>query len=99
MNSWRWPSSGSVQEKVAAFAAKALTAVLRAYQLGISPLLGQRCRFHPTCSRYALAAVRQHGPWRGSLLALRRLSRCHPWHPGGVDFVPAAADCGKTRED
>ena len=77
--------------KVAAFLAAALTVALRVYQVGISPLLGQRCRFHPTCSRYAMTAVRQHGPWRGSLLALRRLSRCHPWHPGGVDFVPTPA--------
>lgn len=67
-----------------------MVAALRIYRLCISPLLGQHCRFHPTCSRYALTAVQRHGPWRGALLALRRLSRCHPLHPGGVDFVPEA---------
>ncbi len=47
-----------------------------------------RCRFHPTCSAYAQDAIRQHGAWRGTLLALRRIGRCHPWNPGGIDHVP-----------
>lgn len=63
--------------------------LVRAYQYLISPLLGPRCRFHPTCSHYALEAFEQHGLWRGGFLALRRLLRCHPWHPGGYDPVPA----------
>jgi putative membrane protein insertion efficiency factor len=63
--------------------------LLRAYQLLLSPLLGPRCRFYPSCSQYALEAVHSHGSLRGSLLALRRLSRCHPWGAGGYDPVPS----------
>jgi putative membrane protein insertion efficiency factor len=63
---------------------------LRGYQLLLSPLLGQKCRFYPTCSNYAIEALRVHGAARGSLLAARRVCRCHPWNPGGVDFVPPA---------
>jgi uncharacterized protein len=66
----------------------ALQLLIRGYQLLVSPLLGPRCRFYPSCSQYALEAVQQHGTLRGSLLALRRLARCHPWHPGGYDPVP-----------
>lgn len=50
-----------------------------------------RCRFHPTCSQYAVTAIESHGALRGSWLALRRISRCHPFHPGGVDHVPTAS--------
>ena len=71
--------------------------LIRAYQLVISPLLPPACRFYPSCSNYAAAAVREHGVARGSWLALSRLARCHPWHPGGVDFVPAAAPDGARR--
>ena len=67
--------------------------LIRAYQLGISPLLGARCRFYPSCSQYALEAVRAHGSLRGAALALRRLARCHPFHAGGYDPVPSASDC------
>lgn len=65
---------------------------LRGYQLLLSPLLGQKCRFYPTCSNYAIEALRVHGAARGSLLAARRVCRCHPWNPGGVDFVPPAPE-------
>jgi putative membrane protein insertion efficiency factor len=65
-------------------------AVIRVYQLVLSPLLPPACRFHPTCSQYAIDAIRNHGVARGGWLALRRLARCNPWHPGGVDFVPEA---------
>lgn len=61
---------------------------LRIYQLAISPLLPPACRFEPTCSSYAVQAVRLHGPFKGSWLAIRRLGRCHPFHPGGYDPVP-----------
>lgn len=65
---------------------------LRGYQLLLSPLLGQKCRFYPTCSNYAIEALRVHGAARGSLLAARRVCRCHPWNRGGVDFVPPARE-------
>ena len=76
----------------------ALTLVVRGYQLYVSPLLGPRCRFYPSCSAYALTALQRHGALRGSWLAVRRLARCHPWNPGGVDHVPpAAAGRGSVR--
>jgi putative membrane protein insertion efficiency factor len=65
-----------------------LRALIRAYQFGISPLLGPRCRFYPSCSDYALEAIAVYGIAKGSWLALRRLARCHPWHPGGFDPLP-----------
>lgn len=67
-----------------------LRGLIRGYQLFISPLLGPRCRFYPTCSNYALEAIETHGALKGSWLALRRLLRCHPWGDGGVDPVPPA---------
>lgn len=67
---------------------EALIFLIRGYQRLISPLLPRRCRFVPSCSEYAVQAIRTHGPARGLWLALRRLSRCHPFHPGGFDPVP-----------
>jgi putative membrane protein insertion efficiency factor len=61
---------------------------LRAYKLTLSPLIGRQCRFLPTCSEYAAAALISHGPWRGALLAGRRLCRCHPWGDAGYDPPP-----------
>lgn len=61
---------------------------IRFYQLSISPLLPPSCRFTPTCSQYAIEAIRRHGPLKGLWLALRRLSRCHPWGGSGYDPVP-----------
>lgn len=68
-----------------------LIALLRAYRFAISPLYGQVCRYHPSCSAYALEAVTVHGSIKGSWLAARRLGRCHPWAAGGYDPVPAKA--------
>ena len=65
-----------------------LVSAIRLYRLTISPLLGPRCRFYPSCSQYALEAIQKHGTIRGVALALVRVARCHPWHPGGVDLVP-----------
>jgi len=69
---------------------------LRFYQRWISPALGPRCRFAPSCSHYAAEALQVHGPLRGSWLAGRRLLRCHPWNPGGHDPVPP--DLTRTTE-
>jgi uncharacterized protein len=68
-----------------------LIGLLKAYRLLISPLYGQVCRYHPSCSAYALGAVTDHGALRGSWLAVRRLARCHPWAAGGYDPVPPRA--------
>lgn len=71
---------------------KLLILAIRAYQYTLSPLLGVRCRFEPSCSRYAIEALQQHGTLKGSWLAARRLGRCHPFHPGGYDPVPQHAE-------
>ena len=68
--------------------ARFLIALLRAYKRWLSPLLGPRCRFAPTCSEYAMVAIARFGALRGGWLALRRIGRCHPLHPGGHDPVP-----------
>jgi putative membrane protein insertion efficiency factor len=65
-----------------------LVGLIRAYQWGVSPFIGQNCRFHPSCSEYAVEALRRYGPIKGLHLALRRVACCHPWHPGGCDPVP-----------
>jgi uncharacterized protein len=62
--------------------------LLRLYRAVLSPWLGPRCRFHPSCSRYAEDALAGHGLFRGGRLAVTRIMRCHPWHPGGYDPVP-----------
>lgn len=67
---------------------RALIGLLRFYQHWISPALPPTCRFYPTCSAYAIEALQVHGVLRGSWLTLRRLLRCAPWHPGGIDPVP-----------
>jgi hypothetical protein len=65
-----------------------LKALVHAHRLALSPLLGPACRFEPSCSAYALEALERHGAFRGSQLALRRVLRCHPFHPAGFDPVP-----------
>jgi uncharacterized protein len=73
-----------------ALAARILIAFVRAYQILLRPFLGGRCRFEPSCSRYALACLETHGAARGGLLSLKRLCKCHPFHPGGHDPPPGA---------
>ena len=68
--------------------ARALIFLIRVYQRAISPFLGNVCRFEPSCSRYAVACIENHGAVRGSLLSAVRLCKCHPFHPGGVDLPP-----------
>jgi len=70
-------------------AAAALVILVRLYQYTVRPLMGSQCRFHPHCSAYAIEALETHGARRGVWLTLRRLLKCHPWHQGGVDHVPA----------
>lgn len=65
-----------------------LVGLIRIYQWTLSPLLGRRCRFHPSCSEYAATSIVRHGVVRGCWLGLRRIGRCHPWSPGGYDPVP-----------
>jgi uncharacterized protein len=82
-------STGSgPQERKLSPASWVLVGLLTVYRRFISPLLGPRCRFYPSCSAYALEAVQVHGALKGSWLAVRRLSRCHPFHAGGLDPVP-----------
>ena len=68
--------------------ARPLIWLVRGYQLAISPMLPPSCRFHPSCSHYAIEALQRHGPIKGLWLSLRRVGRCNPWHPGGHDPVP-----------
>ena len=70
--------------------------LLRTYKYGISPFLGQNCRFYPSCSEYATQAISEHGAVKGGILAARRLGRCHPWHSGGCDPVPPSNGPGPT---
>lgn len=65
-----------------------LMLLVRFYQYAISPLLGRRCRFFPSCSEYTAEAIQKHGAWKGLRLGAKRVSRCHPWQPGGYDPVP-----------
>ena len=74
---------------------RALLALVRAYQLALSPLFGPTCRFYPTCSNYAMEAIHEQGALKGAMLAAVRLAKCHPWHPGGFDPVPKKAGTGQ----
>ena len=65
-----------------------LIAAVKVYQMLLSPLLGANCRFHPTCSAYSVEALQVHGAWRGLVLSIKRISKCHPWGASGYDPVP-----------
>ncbi|AGX05944.1 MULTISPECIES: membrane protein insertion efficiency factor YidD [Bacillaceae] len=67
---------------------KMMIGLIRFYQIAISPLKPPSCRFYPTCSHYGLEAVKRFGPFKGGWLAVRRITKCHPFHPGGFDPVP-----------
>ncbi|SNB47287.1 membrane protein insertion efficiency factor YidD [Geobacter sp. DSM 9736] len=64
---------------------EALISVIRLYQKYLSPFKGSTCRFYPSCSHYSVHAINKHGLGKGILLSIRRLAKCHPWHPGGYD--------------
>jgi hypothetical protein len=84
-------TEGRIEQRPArslSWAARALLVLLAAYRRLLSPFLGENCRFYPSCSHYAHEAVEVHGAVRGSWLAARRVSRCHPFHEGGLDPVP-----------
>lgn len=75
--------------KVSSLLQKSLIALLQVYRCFISPFIGNNCRFYPSCSKYALIAIRRHGVLKGPYLTIRRLLCCHPWHKGGYDPVPS----------
>lgn len=82
--------------EMATLLAVPLRGLVQAYRLTLSPWLGRRCRFEPSCSQYALEALERHGAFRGSKLAARRISRCHPWGGSGYDPVPEASGRNKA---
>ncbi|APE32226.1 membrane protein insertion efficiency factor YidD [Halomonas aestuarii] len=77
----------------------AMIGLVKTYQVTLSPLLGPRCRYWPSCSAYAVEALRVHGPFKGGLMALRRIARCHPGCEGGIDPVPGGPSEALCRED
>ncbi len=86
--SWSWRG---VLIAIRSVPRRVLVLVIRFYQRFVSPMTPPTCRFYPSCSQYAVIAIERHGAVRGTGLAVRRLLRCHPWNPGGVDDVPPAA--------
>jgi len=92
-------ADGQLAQARPSAAARVLMALITGYRRFISPLLGARCRFAPSCSAYALEAVREHGALRGTWLAVRRIGRCHPFNPGGFDPVPPALHGRRTRPE
>jgi putative membrane protein insertion efficiency factor len=91
------PSDSEFELK--ALPARAAKLLIRVYQITLSPMIGNQCRFHPSCSNYAMEAVDHYGAIRGSWLALKRLGRCHPFHAGGFDPVPGTAASADRHSD
>ncbi len=79
--------------------ARLLIVMIKFYQKAISPLFRSSCRFYPSCSTYWIEAIRTYGACKGLLLGVKRLLKCHPYHPGGVDMVPANSAGTPSRED
>ncbi|MCW8875657.1 MAG: membrane protein insertion efficiency factor YidD [Kangiellaceae bacterium] len=77
---------------------KILIGFIRIYQKTLSLFIGGECRFYPTCSQYSIEAIQQHGSLKGSWMMIKRIGRCHPLNPGGVDNVPPAAQCGHKHQ-
>mgnify|MGYP001308528432 FL=1 len=77
-----------VSSKIYKFIGEFFILLVKIYQVTLSPLLGSNCRFSPTCSNYAIEAIRVYGPLKGSILAMKRIIKCHPFNKGGVDQVP-----------
>lgn len=86
------PTGQTSRKTELSWSAKALLAPIFFYRYAISPLIGPRCRFYPTCSTYAVEAIQQHGAVKGGCLTLKRLAKCHPFHEGGEDPVPPKAE-------
>jgi hypothetical protein len=91
--------AGAPRHTSGRFVKAILLLLLRGYKRWLSPLLGARCRFHPSCSAYAMEAIERHGSARGSWLAVQRVARCHPLHPGGHDPVPPVEQPAPTTPD
>ena len=77
-----------VKNKIINITSKFLILIIRSYQIFISPLIGNNCRYHPTCSEYFIESLKIHGPIKGTILGVKRISKCHPWGGKGVDPVP-----------
>ncbi len=71
--------------------------LVKIYRYALSPLLGNNCRYYPSCSCYTEEAIEKYGAWRGLWMGLKRLSRCHPWHPGGYDPVPEPDEDSRSK--
>jgi len=89
---YRFPggAAGALCPILNAYMKTLLLVLIKGYKLLLSPFFGTQCRFYPTCSSYAHEAIEMHGALKGSWLAVKRILKCHPWHPGGVDPVPPA---------
>ncbi|KAA3636152.1 MAG: membrane protein insertion efficiency factor YidD [Calditrichaeota bacterium] len=82
-----YSTESTLRHKISSLLAYPLIFLIYIYRYTLSPIIGQNCRFEPTCSRYAEDALRKYGAFKGSMMAGKRLLRCHPWHAGGYDPV------------